>query len=98
MLGGEWNGQQTQRTLHHQQGEDQDVRSGRGSPHAWAEQTSFQQQQTTHQGHHATGAAGNHRHLLLHFNRQPRFVHPVRGQHPQEVAGENSQNPDVEQV
>ena len=48
-------------------------------------------------GHHATGATGEHRHLLLHVNRQPRFVHPVRGQHP-EVTGENPQNPDVEQV
>ena len=94
----EWNGQQAQRALHHQQGEDQDVRCGGSSTHARAEQTTFQQQQATDQSHHAAGTASDHRHLLLHLNRQPRFIHPVRRQHPQEVTGKNPQNTDVEQV
>jgi len=94
----ERNSQQTQRTLHHQQGEDQDIRSGGGGTHARAEQTTFQQQQTAHQTQHAAGTAREHGHLLLHFDRQPGFIHPVRRQHPEEVAGKNTEDPQVEQV
>lgn len=98
MLGGERNGRQSQRTLDHQQREDQDVSAGGGRPHAWAKQTTFEQQHATHETHQARRAAANHCHLLFHFNRQPRFIHPVRRQHTEEVTGEDPQNPEVEQV
>ena len=98
MLRRERNGQQTPRALYHQQGEDQDIRCGCGGTHARAEQTTLEQQQAANKGHHAAGTARDHRHLLLHVNRQPRFIHPVRRQHPEEVTGKNAQNPDVEQV
>ena len=98
MLSGEWNSQQAQRALHHQQGEDQNIRAGGGGANARAQQTTLEQQQAAHQRHHAAGAARNHRHLLLHVDRQEGFVHPVRRQHTEKVAGKDPENPDMKQV
>ena len=98
MLGGERNGQQAQRALDNEQRQDQDIRSGSGCTHAWAEQTTLQQQHAANQTQHTAGTTSKHRHFLFHFNRQPGFIHPVRRQHTEEVTDKNPQNTDMEQV
>ena len=50
------------------------------------------------QRHYPTSTAENHRHQLFLRQRQPGFIYPVRRQHAEEVAEEDPQNTDVEQV
>ena len=61
-------------------------------------QQGHDQHDPAHQAHHAARAAANHRHFLFHFDGQEGFVHPVRCQHPQEVPGEDAEDPQMEQV
>ena len=61
-------------------------------------QPALQQQRAADQRHQAAGAAGDHRQLLLHVDRQEGLIHPVRRQHAEEVAREDADNADVKQV